>query len=158
MLFRLFLLFTLVPLVELVLLLEIGQRLGAWPTLGLVVLTGALGACLARLTGLHTLQKLRDDLVRGVPPVARLFDAALIFAAGLLLITPGILTDGAGLALLLPPVRDAIRKYLKHRFLSRMTVHPAAWTPGSSGASATAEGGPVLCSTAEGGWEMDDEG
>lgn len=112
MLFRLFLLFALLPVAEIYLLVKAGGVIGAWPTVGIVLGTGALGAWLARRQGLSVLARIRENLARGVPPTGELADAALILVAGVLLVTPGFITDCAGLVLLLPPVRAAIKAWL----------------------------------------------
>lgn len=121
MLFRLFLLFTLVPAVELALLIEIGQRIGAGATVGLLIVTGILGASLAKYEGLHTWRMIEQDLSRGQMPTDRLVDAVLILVAGVLLVTPGVLTDAVGVILLLPPSRRLVRNYLKQRFQARIS-------------------------------------
>jgi UPF0716 protein FxsA len=122
MLFRLFLLFALVPAVELALLIEIGQRIGAGATVGLLILTGILGASLAKYEGLHTWRMIQQDLARGQMPTNRLVDAVLILVAGALLVTPGVLTDAVGVVLLLPPSRRLVRGYLKRRFQARISI------------------------------------
>ncbi len=112
MLFWLALLFITVPLVEIVLLLKVGSMVGIGPTVALVVGTGILGAWLARLEGLRTARAIQAELEAGRLPATQLTDAALILAAGLLLLTPGILTDLTGFALLAPPVRVLVRRSL----------------------------------------------
>jgi len=105
---RLLLLFTLVPLVELFLLIEIGRRIGGLPTIALVLLTGALGALLAKREGARTLGRLRSDLASGRMPADPLLNGAAILIGGAVLITPGILTDLLGFALLIPQTRAAL--------------------------------------------------
>jgi UPF0716 protein FxsA len=112
---RLMALFVIVPLVELVLLIRIGQSLGTIPTVALVVLTGLAGAALARREGLRTLTLIRRDLSGGRFPVGRLLDGAMILAAGALLLTPGVLTDVLGLALLVPGSRGWLKGLLASR-------------------------------------------
>lgn len=122
---RLFLLFTLVPLVELWLLIRVGGRIGAPATLGIVILTGMVGAALARREGLRTLNGIQTELNAGRLPGRQMVDALLILVAGALLITPGILTDVVGFALLIPPVRHVLRSYLSSRFHSQIVImHP----------------------------------
>lgn len=115
-LFRLFLLFTIIPLIELVILLKINSWLGFGATLLLVLGTGALGAALAKYQGWVTWNRIRQDLSMGVVPSGRLIDGALILIAGILLITPGLLTDACGFALLIPPVRDRIKRSIRDWF------------------------------------------
>jgi UPF0716 protein FxsA len=111
--FRLFLLFTIVPLVDLVILLKINSWLGFGATLLLVLGTGALGAALAKYQGWVTWNRIRQDLSMGIVPSGRLIDGVLILIAGILLITPGLLTDTCGFALLIPPVRDRIKRSIR---------------------------------------------
>ena len=115
MLIRLVLLFTVVPLVELAILIRVGMSIGLLPTLLIVIATGAIGAALARAEGFHVLYRVRDCMERGELPTIPLLDGALILAAGLLLITPGILTDAAGFLLLVPVTRSWIRERILRR-------------------------------------------
>lgn len=105
MIARLFLLFTFVPAIELFLLLQLGALMGPLPTFLLIVTTGFVGASLARSQGLAVLRQLADDASRGLPPAERVAEGALIVAGGLLLVTPGPLTDLTGLLCILPPTR-----------------------------------------------------
>jgi len=122
MFLRLFLLFTIVPLVELALLVWIGQHIGLLPTLGIVLGAGLLGAALARHEGLRCWRAARENVRRGQLPTDSLLDALLVLVAGVLLVTPGVLTDLAGVSLLIPPVRRAIRRYLVRRFRAGFVV------------------------------------
>jgi UPF0716 protein FxsA len=122
MLGRLVLIFILVPLVDLILLLRVGQMLGFWATLWIVILMGMLGAALARHQGLQTLARINAALAVGQIPTAPLADGALILLAAALLITPGFLTDVSGLALLIPPVRRLLRSGLTRWFQRRVVV------------------------------------
>jgi UPF0716 protein FxsA len=103
-------LFIVVPLAELALLLEAGKVLGLWGTLTLVVLTGVLGAALARMEGFKLLFDIRNDMSMGRMPTPRLVDGMLILSAGILLVTPGLLTDSAGFLLLIPPFRNYLKR------------------------------------------------
>ncbi|TFH64546.1 MAG: FxsA family protein [Gemmatimonadales bacterium] len=122
MLSWLFLLFVGVPLLELFVLVQVGQWMGVWSTIGLVVLTGFAGAALARFEGLRTFWKVRGELARGRLPGNALLEGLVILLGGLLLLTPGILTDAVGFSLLLPPTRKLlvgrIRKSLERRLKS----------------------------------------
>ena len=120
MLFRLFLLFTLIPLIELYLLITVGSYLGAGLTILVVLGTGMAGAYLARLEGWRTWQKIQSELQNGTAPANELIDGVLILAAGLLLITPGILTDVVGFGLLLPPTRAALQVALRRALEKRV--------------------------------------
>ncbi len=122
MFLRLLLLLTVVPFVELMILLRLAEWLGWQGTIGLVVLTGVLGAWLARREGLKTLARIQKDLESGVPPAGSVIDGVLILAAGAVLVTPGVLTDLCGFALLIPPIRVWVRTRLSRAFKKRIVV------------------------------------
>ncbi len=122
MFLRLLLLFTIVPLTELYLLVKLGTVVGVAPTVGLVILTGVLGAWLARVQGLGVLRRLGKDLDQGRMPTEALLDGLLILVAGAVLLTPGLLTDAMGFFLLVPQGRTVVRKILVARFAARF--HP----------------------------------
>ena len=113
---KLFLCFTLIPAAELALLIYLGGLMGFWPTIGVILLTGALGAWLARAQGMRTMLKIQDNMAQGITPAKEMVDGLLILVAGVVLITPGFLTDIAGFLLLLPFVRTGLRKSLRARF------------------------------------------
>ena len=114
MLLKLFLAFTIIPIIEIYLLIEIGSMFGALTAVTLVILTGFLGAFLARMQGLQTLYRIQKSLREGRMPSGELLDALLIVIAGLVLLTPGFLTDSVGFLLLIPATRNSI-KYLLRR-------------------------------------------
>ena len=122
MFLRLLLLLTIVPIVELAILFRIAEAFEWGPTIALVLITGVLGAWLARREGLKTLARIQDELARGVPPTAAMVDGALILVAGAVLVTPGILTDICGFMLLIPPCRGWIRNRLAKYFKSHIVV------------------------------------
>jgi UPF0716 protein FxsA len=139
MLGRLVLIFILVPLIDLIVLLRIGEVLGFWPTLALVLLMGMLGAALARHQGLQTLARINAEIAAGRLPTTPLADGALILLAAALLVTPGFLTDVLGVALLLPPVRRLFRAGLT-RWFQRQIVVTGFSPPGDSISNDTAPG------------------
>ena len=113
---RLLLLFIAVPAVELILLIEIGQRVGTLATIGIILGTGIVGASLARQQGMSTFARLRNDLADGRLPAEPIVDGVLILVAGAVLITPGVLTDLVGFLLLVPACRRLIKRVVKRRF------------------------------------------
>ena len=115
MLFKLFLAFTLIPAAEIYLLVKVGAVAGALNTVLLVVLTGFAGAYLARQQGLQTMMRVRSSLQQGMMPADDLIDALLIFIAGIVLLTPGFITDAAGLLILLPHTRRLFKHIIKLR-------------------------------------------
>ncbi|MDH3443697.1 MAG: FxsA family protein [Deltaproteobacteria bacterium] len=116
MLGRLILLFTIVPLAELFILIKIGSHIGALNTILLVIMTAILGAFLARLEGLRTLQQIQSSLSQGQIPAEEMIDGVLIFVGGVLLLTPGVLTDLFALVLLFPYTRTHFKRWLRRRF------------------------------------------
>ena len=115
MLWKLFLAFTIIPVSEIYILIAIGGQIGILPSIGLVILTGIVGASLARSQGIQTLGRIRDSFQQGVVPGEELLNALLIAIAGIVLLTPGFLTDAAGLFLLIPATRTLCREWLKRR-------------------------------------------
>lgn len=120
MLFRLILLFTIVPLIELTILIYLGTIIGALYTMLIVVITGMVGAILARYQGLSTLSKIRSNIASGIIPANELFDGAFIVAGGLLLLTPGIITDITGFVLLVPYTRRIIKRLFRSLILRKI--------------------------------------
>ena len=115
MLGYLILLFTAVPVVELALLIKLGQFIGVGYTLAIVILTGVAGAYLARSQGLMTLRKIQDDINRGIMPADKIFDGVMILFGGILLLTPGLITDLIGFMTLVPFTRRLIKLWLKRK-------------------------------------------
>jgi UPF0716 protein FxsA len=109
------LLFVFLPMVELYLLIMLGARIGPMPTIGLIVLTGIIGATLARQQGLSTLAKIQNELKQGRAPTQELVEGAMIVVGGLVLLTPGILTDIFGFAMMVPGIRRSLAKQFKIR-------------------------------------------
>lgn len=116
MLLKLFLAFTIIPVLEIYLLIKLGSFLGALNTVIIVILTGIIGAYLAKLEGLHTMTKVREALNRGEMPAEGMLDALLILVAGIVLLTPGFLTDLAGLLMLIPQTRLLFKRWLRKKF------------------------------------------
>ena len=135
MLLRLLLLFTTVPLAELALLLWIGGRIGLLPTVALILVTGALGAALARHQGLATWGRFQEALAAGRLPGRELLEGLLILVAGALLLTPGVLTDAAGFLLLVPPARRWLVGRTELRLRGRFVLAGAAGGAKAGGAA-----------------------
>ncbi|MCP4896760.1 MAG: FxsA family protein [bacterium] len=136
MFIRLLLLFTVVPIVELGLLIQLGRYVGLAPTIGIVLLTGVIGASLARWQGLVTLRRVQAEMAEGRVPTGPLIDGLLILVAGAVLLTPGLITDAVGFLLLIPPTRAAVRQTLVDQFRRRMqpdggVVIETSWTDDS---------------------------
>ena len=108
MLKRFSVLFFIVPIVELFLLIVIGTHIGALNTIMLVLFTGITGYLLARSEGIANLIKMRQSIEEGFLPELEIVRGGLILIGGLCLVIPGVITDIAGLVLLIPPVRNLI--------------------------------------------------
>ena len=122
MLFKLLLLFITVPFVELALLLYIADLTGWRFTLALVIVTGLVGSVLARAQGFRTYRQIQSELGAGRLPAQSMLDAVMIFVAGALLLTPGVLTDIFGLSLLIPSCRAFYRRRLVDRVKGRFGI------------------------------------
>jgi UPF0716 protein FxsA len=115
-LLKLFLAFTIIPFIEIYLLIKLGSYLGAFNTVIIVILTAFFGALLARYQGFQTMLRVRESLERGEMPAEELMDALLILLAGIVLLTPGFLTDLAGLMILIPSTRLMFKRWLRKKF------------------------------------------
>jgi len=134
----LFLAFTLIPLLELYLLLFVARYVGFWPTVGLVLVTGVIGALLAKKEGLRVVRRWQQSLAQGRMPEEGILGGLLVLVGGVLLVTPGVLTDAVGFLLLLPPTRRVIaarvRRVLERRMADgtvRVTSFQSNPFPGS---------------------------
>ncbi|MDE1220646.1 membrane protein FxsA [Vibrio aestuarianus] len=114
----LLLLFIFVPIIEIGLFIQVGGILGLWPTIALVLLTAFVGASLVRSQGLQTLLSVQNRLQQGELPAQQIFEGVMLAVAGVLLLTPGFMTDALGMLVLLPAPRAIIAKYL----MSKMVV------------------------------------
>jgi len=104
----LLLLFIAVPVVEMWLLIEVGSAIGAWPTIGLVLLTAVVGVSLLRREGLKTLIRGNRRLEQGELPAREMLDGLVIAVSGAMFLTPGFVTDFVGLIGLLPFTRSLL--------------------------------------------------
>ena len=140
---RLLLVFALVPVAELALLVWLGDRVGLGATLLLIVTTAVAGSWLAHREGLSVFRAVQKKLRAGQMPGRELLDGVIVLASGLLLLTPGVLTDVVGFLGLLPPSRAALRALLQRRFegwIGSGAVRVVR--PGPSGAVGGAPFGP----------------
>jgi UPF0716 protein FxsA len=141
--FGAFLIFVAIPLLELALLIKVGQSIGFWSTMAIIVVTAAIGVAVMQSHGIKTMQRAQESLAEGKTPVDSVIDGTFVLFAGLLLISPGLITDLLGLLLLIPPVRRRIGNWSMGRLLASGRVH--TWTThtetrSSGGYSRTTEG------------------
>ncbi len=113
--FRWLLLFILVvPALEIGLLVWAGGYIGPWWLILLIILTGIIGAWLAKQQGLETLNNARESMARGYPPQEHIFDGICILIGGVVLLTPGFITDAIGFLLLVPATRRPFKNMFQN--------------------------------------------
>jgi len=109
---KLLILFVIVPVTELYILIEVGKKIGSLTTIGIIILTGIIGAYLVKGQGFMILKKIQNDLNEGIMPGDSLIQGAIILAGGIFLLTPGFVTDILGFIFLIPVSRRVVKKYL----------------------------------------------
>jgi UPF0716 protein FxsA len=122
MMLPLVLLFIAVPLAELAVIIQVGQAIGVWWTIGLLLADSILGSWLMRHQGRTTWRRFNAALQEGRVPTREVLDGALVIFGGALLLTPGFITDIFGLILLIPPTRAIVRGLLKRFTIGRFLV------------------------------------
>ncbi|MBS4191581.1 membrane protein FxsA [Bacillus sp. FJAT-49705] len=105
-----------VPAAEIAVLLLSGKIIGVWPTIALILFTGILGAYLAKKQGLETIRRVNEQLQHGHMPGDAILDGICILVGGILLLTPGFLTDITGLLMLAPPTKLFFKKLILKEF------------------------------------------
>ena len=124
------LLFLVVPLLELFVIIQVGQAIGALNTIAVLVVMSVVGGWLMKREGMATLRRFQRKLSEGRLPENELIDGFLILFGGALMLTPGFLSDVLGTALLLPPVRAAIRPVIRRQVGKRVTIGGSFSGPG----------------------------
>jgi UPF0716 protein FxsA len=120
MLVPLVILFILVPIAELAVIIQVGEQIGVWWTVAILVADSILGSLLMRSQGRAAWRRFNVTLQAGRPPAREVLDGILVIFGGALLLTPGFITDIFGIAFLLPPTRAVVRRLLVRRFADRM--------------------------------------
>ena len=128
-------LFVVVPLVELYVIIQVGQAIGALPTIAILLADSILGSMLLRSQGRAAWRRFNAAIAQARVPAREVIDGVLIIFGGALLLTPGFVTDVVGVLLLLPPTRAVVRRLLGRRVAHRLTVArppggrrpPGAW-------------------------------
>jgi UPF0716 protein FxsA len=124
MLARLFIVFAVVPVLELYVLIRVGKLIGAWETVAILLAVSFAGAWLVRHQGFAILARIQGELAAGRLPAAELLDGFLVLVGGMLLLTPGFITDLLGIVFLLPAGRFVLKQYLR-RWLERRLARGA---------------------------------
>ncbi|MGX1098059.1 FxsA family protein [Amorphus sp. MBR-141] len=125
-----------IPVLEISVFILVGSEIGVLPTIGLVFLTAVIGSMLLRHQGLSILGRVRTEMDAGRVPGAELGHGAMILVAGILLLTPGFVTDTLGFLLFVPPVRDRLWNLIRGR-IAVTVARPTA-------AGGTRSRGPVV--------------
>jgi UPF0716 protein FxsA len=120
------LLFIAVPIAELAVIIQVGQEIGVWWTIAILVADSVLGSLLMRSQGRAVWRRFNEALQSGRAPAREVADGVLVIFGGALLLTPGFLTDILGLLLLLPPTRAVIRRVFLRQAVKRITVTMSA--------------------------------
>lgn len=131
--------FVVVPLVEIFVLVQVGQVIGPWWTILLLIAASALGAWLIKREGSRAWAALREALQTGRMPARELADAGLILIGGTLMLTPGFVSDVVGILLILPLTRPVARRLLTRMVAARL-VGPVAGPPGAPFGSSGPQG------------------
>jgi UPF0716 protein FxsA len=114
--------FIVVPLAELYVIIQVGQAIGALPTIAILLLDSVLGSMLLRAQGRAVWRRFNEALAAGRMPHREVVDGVLVIFGGAFLITPGFITDVVGVVLLLPPTRALVRARLARRLSRRVSV------------------------------------
>ncbi|MGF7185782.1 UPF0716 protein FxsA [Desulfitispora alkaliphila] len=112
---KLLIIFIGIPLVELLLLIELGKIIGTLYTIGLIFLTGTFGVLLTKAQGFLAVRNIQMAMARGEMPGDQLLDGLFILIGGVVLLTPGLLTDVFGFACLIPATRSWMKRVLLNR-------------------------------------------
>lgn len=125
----LFVAFLVVPIVELYFIIQVGQVIGAWWTIAILIAVSVAGAWLVKREGRATWRRFRAAMGSGRVPAVEVIDGALVLVGGTLLLTPGFLSDLAGLALVFPPTRAAANRFVRSRVRGRFGLGGAPRRP-----------------------------
>ena len=112
----LFVVFVATPIIEIALFLTVGDQIGLGRTLARVVITAFIGAALVSRQGRAEMAALQASIGQGAVPTKELAHGAMILVAGAVLLTPGFLTDAVGFALLVPQIREFVRRWFSRRY------------------------------------------
>jgi UPF0716 protein FxsA len=129
----LFVLFIIIPIIEITVIMQVGAVLGLWPTVAIVILSAWLGAKYVRQQGLATLQSVQTKMAQGEMPSGEIVTGLMLLVAGVLLVTPGFVTDIFGLSLLIPAVRKAIAAQAQQHIKLKQAAYGSKFQQGHQG-------------------------
>lgn len=129
----LFVLFIIIPIIEITVIMQVGALLGVWPTVAIVIFSAWLGAKYVRQQGLATMQTVQLKMAQGEMPSSEIVTGLMLLVAGVLLVTPGFVTDIFGLSLLIPSVREGIAKQVQKHIKVNQFGSGATFSHGAQG-------------------------
>ncbi len=145
MILLIFLAFITIPIIEIAVFIQVGERIGVWPTIGIVIATAILGTAMLRQQGVSILFRIQENLAANRIPVHELFDGVCLVIAGALLLTPGFVTDSIGLLLFIAPLRRWIAGEIGKRFIAKANLQFSSDFQDGQGRSYPDEGnGPII--------------
>ncbi|GGW90495.1 FxsA family protein [Alteromonas halophila] len=130
----LFLLFAAMPIIEIAVLVQVGGIIGGWNTIALVIITAFAGAYLVRREGLHTLQTAQQKMQQNTIPGRELVEGMMLVVAGILLVTPGFITDILGFLFVLPGTRHILAAHISKHMKMRVVTSAGQYTQTGAGA------------------------
>lgn len=125
-----FVLFVGLPILEIYVIIQVGEAIGALPTIGLLIVDSLVGAWLMRSQGRIVWRRFTEALEAGRPPAREVLDGALVIVGGALGLAPGFVTDAFGLVLIAPPTRAIVRRALVRRLSRRGAMRVGVWAAG----------------------------
>ncbi|WP_166424471.1 FxsA family protein [Paraglaciecola sp. 20A4] len=150
---KLFLLFVLIPIVEISLLISVGEQIGGWNTVAIVIATALIGSYIVRQQGLTTLINAQQKMQQGVAPGQEVAEGLLLVIAGVMLVTPGFITDIIGFLFCLPMTRPLIAKGLLAKLSMQVVGQTQGGFSGQQGSANRSANGDII----EGEFERKDE-
>lgn len=141
-----------IPILEIAIFIEVGSRIGVFPTIALTIATAVAGTLLLRMQGMATMSRARAQMDRGEMPREELFDGLCLLLAGMCLLTPGFFTDALGLLLFVPAVRHLLRRMIAARIAhsghTRIVIDGEEIRPGGRPSPGhtpgRSQGGPII--------------
>jgi len=134
-----------IPVIEIYLFIQVGGWIGVWPTIAIVILTAFIGTSMLRQQGLATLARAQAEINQDRLPVREIFNGFCVLVGGVMLLTPGFLTDALGFALLIPPLRAIMGRFIWKLLERSRGVHFSVYGTGSGPSDGSGpDGGPVI--------------
>ena len=134
-----------IPVIEIYLFIQVGGWIGVWPTIAIVILTAFIGTSMLRQQGLATLARAQAEINQDRLPVREIFNGFCVLVGGVMLLTPGFLTDALGFALLIPPLRAIMGRFIWKLLERSRGVHFSVYGTGSGPSDGSRpDGGPVI--------------